>query len=103
MRLYLFIFLYFFINGFSFSQVNNPLTILDGEFILYYPNGNIMERGIVKNGLRNGEYINYYEFGQIKNKSFYINGVLNNDWVDYYSNGNVKSKCFYVSGNIMGQ
>nr|HPN87417.1 hypothetical protein [Smithella sp.] len=45
-----------------------------GEYIAYYKNGQIKEKGFFKNDKREGEYIAYYKSGQIREKATYKNG-----------------------------
>ena len=60
----------------------------DGPFEYYWENGQILEKGTIKNGVLDGSYVAYYENGQlfqeasydldkcISNEFFYQNGVL---------------------------
>ncbi|HDS05802.1 MAG TPA: hypothetical protein ENN95_02050, partial [Deltaproteobacteria bacterium] len=46
------------------------------EYICYYKNGQIKEKGCFVNDKRHGEYVSYLKNGQIKEKAFYQNGNL---------------------------
>ena len=62
--------------------------IEDGPFETYWENGQIFEKGTIKNGILDGPYVMYYENGQlyqeasydldkcVSNEFFYQNGVL---------------------------
>lgn len=48
-----------------------------------------------------GEYILYYDNGNIKEKGSYLNNVKNGLWTEYYTNGNIKSTIDFIEGNGM--
>ena len=54
-----------------FSQKNEKI---DGEFIKYYPNGNVDIKCTYQNGKLNGECTAYYQNGKERMKCTYING-----------------------------
>jgi antitoxin component YwqK of YwqJK toxin-antitoxin module len=58
--------------------INNGLQFVQGKF------GDII-----------GDYITFYENGQIYEKGQYKNGLKNGQWTIYYDNGNIKQKINY--------
>jgi len=48
-----------------------------------------------------GEYVLYYDNGNIKEKGSYLNNIKNGFWTEYYTNGNVKSTIDFIEGNGM--
>jgi len=48
-----------------------------------------------------GEYVLYYDNGNIKEKGSYLNNIKNGLWTEYYTNGNVKSTIDFIEGNGM--
>ena len=48
-----------------------------------------------------GNYILYYDNGNIKEKGSYSNNIKNGLWTEYYTNGNIKSTIDFIEGNGM--
>ena len=74
----------------NLKSENDSTNAHDGEFLSYYENGEIKEKGDYKNGKKNGESKKYYESGQLKEKISYENGNLESHR-SYHENGNRKS------------
>ena len=51
------------------------------------------------NGLIIGEWISYYENGGIAQKGYYENGFMDREWTFYYENGNIKGIGHYINGD----
>jgi len=60
----------------------------DGEFIDYYPSGEILSKCWYLGGEFHGEVIYYFTFGGIFSKSYYIDGnrVTELKWLSYNRN-----------------
>ena len=67
------------------------MSVLEGEYITYHPNGNVDTKTNYKDGKINGDYYSYYENGAIQNKAKLHNNVTNSFEI-FYPNGNVSSK-----------
>jgi antitoxin component YwqK of YwqJK toxin-antitoxin module len=89
------------------AQVNiNDLTRKDnkwlksqklftGDFVAYYPDGKIKEKGSFKNGVYNGTLTSYFESGSKSQEQTYINGKLNGESFDYFESGKIRGRFQY--------
>lgn len=76
-----------FILCFLFFSCNKEKTVK-----LYYDNGMLKERYILRNDLMTGEYIFYYPTGKIYYEAHYKDGLKEGVEIEYYENGNIKMK-----------
>lgn len=83
-----------------FTMIRGKKT---GEYITYFENGNIKEKGRYYNGLKKGEWLEFYENGQIHKKEFYNeNGKLTGPFQYYFEDGQTYQKGNYHNGNLDG-
>lgn len=95
--------------------IDEEKQIKDGEYLRYYPNGNLKIAGNYKDGILVGEYKEYYSNGNLKSsinydtlegttyyrdnklktKSISENNSNVNNIYSYYTNGKLKSKSYY--------
>jgi antitoxin component YwqK of YwqJK toxin-antitoxin module len=103
----------------SWIPVGDKTTIEDGSFTSFYNNGNIYQKGKLKNGKRidtiydydlnnnlleyeivkpdtllhyyinNGPYISYLQNGKILEKGIVENHKIGNEWTKYFDNGKI--------------
>ena len=71
------------------EKKKDSIKVPNGYYYLYYPSGNISEKGYYKNGERTGTWKKYYFNGQIGNRFKYKKSFLNGKWVTFYNNGTV--------------
>jgi len=65
-------------------------TPFTGKLIRYSDDGQLLEKGSFKNGLREGEYVFYWSMsGRLGSKGRYKNGKKEGVWVDYTYDGKV--------------
>lgn len=84
----------------SFMEIPGKFN---GEYITYFENGNIKEKGNYFNGLKRGEWSEFYENGQIFKKDFYNeNGKLSGPFEYYFEDGQTFQKGNYLNGNLDG-
>ena len=76
---------------------------LNGEFINYYPSGQLKNKQKYVNGQQIGESINYFENGQIESKSFFVKGKYHGESVGYHENGTLRYRMNYVNGKLNGE
>lgn len=69
-----------------------------GPFSLYWPNGQLSEYGLYRNGQWHGAYISYYQSGQTEIRTQYINDQLSGPYVEFYENGERKLTGLYSDG-----
>lgn len=55
-----------------------------------------------KNNKQNGEYVEFYPTGNLFKKCNYKDGKLDGEYTEYHLNGNVYKKCNYVDGKLYG-
>jgi len=53
----------------------------------FYPNGNVAEETIWKNGLKNGYWKQFFENGQLKSTATYVNDLLEGAYMAWYPDG----------------
>ena len=58
--------------------------IIEGEYVLYYPDGNIHIQYTYIDGNRNGRCIIYLPSGKIYYESYFINGEKNENSSKFY-------------------
>ena len=103
----------------SWIPVGNKTTVKDGSFTSFYNNGNVFQKGKLKNGKRidtilnydlnnklleyeivkpdtllhyyinNGPYISYLQNGKILEKGNVENHKIGNEWTTYHKNGKI--------------
>jgi antitoxin component YwqK of YwqJK toxin-antitoxin module len=57
-----------------------------------------------KNNLLEGDYIDYYSNGELEEKGSYLNGEKNGKWLSFYYIGNekIESQCSFKEGKKVG-
>ena len=75
----------------------------NGIFMMYFPNGQIEMKGIIKDNLNEGEWIYYYQSGQVESEGFFKQDLPEGKWKWYYENGNLKEEGNFVAGNREGE
>ena len=75
----------------------------DGPFEEYYDNGQLMEKGIWKDGERDGPYEGYWDNGQLKLKRTYKNGDLDGPFERYHDNGELVSRGTFKDNKSCGE
>lgn len=76
---------------------------LNGEFINYYPSGQLKNKQKYVNGQQIGESIHYFENGQIEAKCFFVKGKYHGESVGYHENGTLRYRKNYVNGKLNGE
>lgn len=74
--------------------------LLDGEFVKYYPSGELMEMGKFDRGLKKGEWRTWKNNGNLESEIEYKNGLKWGDAI--YIKGDTIIKTPYKSGEIHG-
>lgn len=82
-------------------EVKNGLK--NGEFILYFPNGNIEIKGKIVDGENEGEWNYYYPNRSLESQGNFKNDLVDGKWVWYFPNGNLKEEGKYVEGKREGE
>lgn len=85
-----------FINNLYYLQIYADVLIKpdysmigEGEYISYYPNGELHSKGFNKNNLREGVWSIWYYSGKLGNKLNYKQNKLDGLFITYYENGQI--------------
>jgi antitoxin component YwqK of YwqJK toxin-antitoxin module len=73
-----------------------------GLMVDFYPNGSMMSRSMISNGLPNGWTENWYTNGQMQIREGFRNGVSDGLREKWYQNGRKMSEAAIVDGKITG-
>jgi len=78
--------------------------LLDGPFTVFYPDKNLEEEGIFRNGLRDGEWKSWYPGGKIRLIIHWDDGVRKGAFTEYDQEGRKIREGYYrkdlLSGDI---
>ncbi|MBU1720569.1 MAG: hypothetical protein KKA07_16010, partial [Bacteroidetes bacterium] len=70
---------------------------------VYFKDGTLSERGLVKDGLYTGKWITYFHSGYVKRKVNFANDTLNGPFEEYYdTTGQIRQQCIFKNGEIEG-
>ncbi|MBK9175816.1 MAG: hypothetical protein IPM46_05650 [Flavobacteriales bacterium] len=75
---------------------------IDGEFIEYHANGQLMEKTMNKAGQVEGTSMEYYPNGKTMESLPYVDGQLHGERIIYWDNGQVRERVTYVHGQMHG-
>ncbi len=75
----------------------------DGEFKVFYSNGNLQMQGRMVNNKNEGLWKYYYNNSQLESEGNFKNDMPDGKWLWYYINGALKEHGFYLSGKRNGQ
>lgn len=76
----------------KWEEFNIEDGVLNGEYIVFHPNGNIFSNSQYVKGKLNGEERIYSLSGHLKTLKTYKNGVLYGKSLGYFENGQVRSE-----------
>lgn len=93
-------------GGIIQSRVHYRQGKPNGISEMYYDNGQISERAIVKDGVYEGEFVSFYKDSANgpQKKCMYVHGKLNGPYTGYYPNGgSVMMTGTYVNDSLQGE
>jgi len=73
-----------------------------GIMLDHFPNGALMARSMISNGLGNGVSETWYTNGQIQMRESFRNGISDGVRDKWYENGNKMSEAVIVNGRVTG-
>ena len=87
-------------------KCNYKNGVLDGEYLIYFKEGELHKKCYYKDGELHGEYISYILNGCLNTKTYFLNGKVNGLMTEYnsftgeytisnYVIGTIKSKYYY--------
>ncbi|GBF50697.1 MORN repeat protein [Leptospira ryugenii] len=59
----------------------------NGQYVRYFPNGRVSEKGSYDGGNRSGDWVKYYPDTKIESKGTYFEDYKVGDWFYYYPDG----------------
>lgn len=74
---------------------------MDSEYIEYYDNGQIEEKGFMNNGKKNGPFVSYLNNGELFVKGMYVDGLRHGP-SELYQDGFLKELSIYEMGKANG-
>ncbi|MDA9775676.1 hypothetical protein N9B59_00600 [Flavobacteriales bacterium] len=74
-----------------------------GEWISYYPSGNLMAKRNFSYGLPKGKQLVYYDTRKVLMKYNYENGMLNGDFIRFDEKGKLLEKGTFKDDLIIGE
>ena len=74
----------------------------EGDWVVYWNNGQLFFEGNYKNGKKEGSWITYYNNGILQEKSTYQDGKIEGFYKRYYDNGKLTYKGFYKNDKRVG-
>jgi len=80
-------------------EVDNGL--LNGDYIIFHPNGEIYSHSKYLNGKQNGEEKIYFLSGKLKSLKTYRHDVLVSEVLEYFESGQVRTKSKIENGEII--
>ena len=74
--------------------------LLDGAFAVFYPDKNLEEQGLFKNGLRSGEWKIWYPGGKLHSIVHWEDGIKVGAFTEYDIQGAKLKEGYYKNGNL---
>ena len=94
----------FFNNGqLSQSGYFNESHQKTGEWITYFPQGNVQRIEHYKNGMLDGKYVEYYQNGKKMYVANYKMGLPDGKWIVYDKNGKKNTTLIYENGKLVSE
>ena len=67
-------------------------SLKDGDFVSYFPNGNIREKGMFKDDAKNGQWETFFPNDSPREKGAFTNGQQSGKWSFYYRSGELREE-----------
>lgn len=83
-------------------EVKKNSTIRSGSYTRFYPDGNIQEEAIYKNGKLEGQRKIFLKTGQLEILENYLDGQFQGKFNSYYPNGKINVDGQYLNGEMHG-
>ncbi|MBC7126017.1 MAG: hypothetical protein H5T24_10340, partial [Bacteroidales bacterium] len=80
------------------GQGNFSKGVLDGEWIFWWPNGNVKQHGSYCKGKACGRWKYFNSMGALIIDGNYIDDKENGIWTTFYPNGAIAGRIWYLRG-----
>jgi len=94
--------IHFFLDK-TLALMKDVISIEDGSFEKWYPNGQQAVKCTYKNGKRDGLFYEWYQDGNLGLECSYQLGVLDGSYQEWWENGNKRLDCVYDNGEFIGE
>lgn len=84
------------------THVYNESGQQDGPYVIYYKNGEMWEKGTMKNGENHGNLKKWYNNKQLAEDHQMVNGKREGKYIRYYDNGQMWKEFNYKNGELHG-
>jgi uncharacterized protein len=94
----------FYVEGPLKSEGNYKDAIKTGDWIMYFPNGIVEQKGNYnQNGREHGQWIWYYMDGTLRKEESFTNGLRNGEMVEYGDDGEIIAKGSFADDEEEGE
>lgn len=76
--------------------------VRQGEFVIYYDNGNAQMKGQLDNNRNVGKWQYFYESGELESEGFFDDNMPEGKWSWYFHSGNLKEEGNFYKGRRVG-
>lgn len=90
-------------RGVHTSQGNYAGELLDGEYLRYFPDNQLAEKGSFKNGLKVLVWNTWHQNGNLSTRSVWKNGKISGKYIEWDSVGNITETGRYRKGIKIGK
>ncbi|MEO8762141.1 MAG: hypothetical protein ABI388_11520 [Bacteroidia bacterium] len=77
------------LNDAKYQELNYLSGKKNGNFAIYFSNGQVAEKGNYLNNKVQGVYTKYYKDGKVKEKGTFVDGYPENEFTGYFRSGGV--------------
>ena len=71
----------------------------EGEYRVFYPNGNLEQLGVYTANIMEGTWTRFYETGEPMEEVVFVDNNENGPFKEYYQNGHLKAEGYYKDGD----
>lgn len=89
-------------NKIHFTQGGYDGRLLHGEYVCFYPNGNIKQKGNFKDGLKEGEWVSWYDNGVIAEIAHWKGGLRQGAYKNFSQAGGIHIEACYKNDKLNG-
>ncbi len=90
-------------EGVKLSEIEWKRNEVNGNALIFYPNGKVHKKGYKIKDLAEGWWDEYYENGQLKSHEYFKSGKYEGPAETYFENGQIESKGKYENDERQGE
>lgn len=91
------------VNGILEKKISYNKDSLDGEYVVFFENGDTLTHGFYNNGQKIGKWFWKNDIGKLDMEGSFIDGFQQGEWSFYYSSGELSYKANFLNGKKHGQ